>query len=324
MGRTSCMKGLGVTALLVMMSVTNAGAYRLIQNTSVGRTSFGTRVTCTDPIGFAHWTTASIPWRLNLANQGSKPGVSTALQHALDSWTNVSPAGYAPTLVGNTSGGFALDGINSVSWGSDAGCTGGCLALTALVLAAGQVITEADIVFSNAFIWNTNGSDYDVEAIAAHEFGHGLGIHHSDYTKPKNRPSMYSSYFGTAGRSLESDDWGALNCSASRYLVAGSSSALAVTPSKRIDSPALAISSRPRSGGAIIRYTLQVEQRVKLDLYDVAGRKLATLVDDFERAGQYELAWDGSTRSEPARTGVYFARITTPSGNASATVLLMK
>src|SRR5215831_2435366 len=106
----SHVKRLMVVACAMILGVTDAAAFRMIQNTSTGRTTFGTRVTCDDPGGFTHWTTSSISWRLNLANQGAKPGVSGALQSALNSWTNVTPASYVLSLAGNTSGGFSVDG----------------------------------------------------------------------------------------------------------------------------------------------------------------------------------------------------------------------
>src|SRR5262245_32028511 len=321
MRRTFCWTRLAPVACAIILGASDAGAYRMIQNTSVGRTSFGTRVTCDDPVGFAHWTTASISWRLNPANQGGKPGTTSALLNALTAWTSVSPASYTLSFAGTTSGGFSTDGVNTVSWGSDGGCTGGCLALTALVLGPGQVITEADILFNDAATWNTDGSDYDVEAIAAHELGHTLGIHHTDLTKRRNRPSMYASYFGIEGRSLESDDWSALNCSFNRYTPLGASLAVAQPAAKATRNASVTLTSRTRPGGAILRFTLEADERVRLELFDVAGRKLATLVDGVAGAGMHELAWDGSTNSAH-HAGVYFARMITPIGTASTTVLL--
>jgi len=320
MNRMLCWTRLAAVACPMILGASDAGAFRMIQNTDVGRTSFATRVTCDDPNGFAHWTTASVSWRLNPANQGGKAGATSAFTNALRSWTNVTPASYTLSFAGTTGAGFATDGVNTVSWGTDGGCTGGCLALTALVLAPGQVITEADIIFNNAATWNTDGSDYDIEAIAAHELGHTLGIHHTEITKQKNRPTMYASYFGIAGRSLESDDWSALNCSFNRYLPLSALAVAAAAP-KQVS---VSLASRPRPGGAILRFTLADDEGVRLDVFDVAGRKLATLVDGVERAGLHEIAWDGANTAGGEHAGVYFARMITPMGTVHTTVLLDK
>ncbi|NJL28976.1 MAG: matrixin family metalloprotease [Thermoanaerobaculia bacterium] len=189
-------------------------AYRMIQNTTVGRVSAGAAVTCSAAGGFAHWGTANIPWRLNTAGQGS--GKATAISNALAAWTAVTSANHNLTYAGTTTTGFSTNGTNTVLWATGNGCTGSCLAITALVLQSGQVIVETDISFNASYTWNTNGSDYDVEAVAAHEFGHALGIHHTNLTSTP-RPTMYASYFGTTGRTLETDDRSALQCAQSRY-----------------------------------------------------------------------------------------------------------
>lgn len=191
-----------------------AFGYRMIQNTAVGTVSAGYLVTCDDPGGFAHWTNSNIYWYLNPAGQGF--GKETALQNAMASWTNVSGADHTLTYAGMTTAGWATDGQNTVVWGSGNGCTGSCLALTALVLQAGQVIVETDVTFNSAYSWQTNGTDYDTEAVAAHEFGHTLGIHHSEQTSTPE-PTMYAYYFGNTGRTLESDDISALQCAQNKY-----------------------------------------------------------------------------------------------------------
>src|SRR6185436_6941002 len=143
-------------------------------------------------------------------------GKASALQSAMASWTGVSSADYVLTYAGTTTAGWSTDGRNTLLWATGNGCTGSCLALTALVLQSGQVIVETDVTFNASFTWNTNGSDYDVQSVATHELGHTLGIHHTELTSTP-RPTMYASYFGTGGRSLETDDRSALQCSESRY-----------------------------------------------------------------------------------------------------------
>jgi hypothetical protein len=310
-----------LAAVAVLLAARDASAFRMIQNSTAGRTSTGASVTCTSTGGFVHWTHSQVEMRLNPANQGGEAGVPLALQHALASWTAVTPAAYQLSYGGTTSGGFTTDGVNTVLWATGNGCTGGCLALTALVIGPGQVLQEADVSFNDAFNWNTNGSDYDVEAIAAHEFGHCMGIYHTDITKQRNRPTMYTAYFGVDGRTLESDDRDALNCAFSRYPVAAM---IADDSAPEGGDPETGVSllSRVNEGHATLRYRLHRPGEVRLDVFDVSGRRITTLVDGARGSGDYEVAWGGETRTGIARRGVYFARLETPEGHDMATILL--
>ena len=310
-----------LTAGTAMLAVRDAAAFRMIQDSSTGRTSTGAAVQCGDAGGFAHRATSQVSFWLNPASQGGKAGVVLALQNALASWTAVTPANYTLSYAGTTSAGYSTDGINTVLWSTGNGCSGSCLALTALVLGPGQVIQESDVMFNDAYTWNTNGKDYDVQAIAAHELGHCLGIHHTELTKPRNRPTMYASYFGVDGRTLETDDRDALNCSYSRYPAAA---IIADEAAQDAGEPAAGVSllSRVHDGHATLRYALRRSGEVRLDVFDVAGRRVTTLVSGARGAGEHEVAWGGETAYGIARRGVYFARIETPEGHDIATVLL--
>jgi hypothetical protein len=128
----------------------------------------------------------------------------------------VDGANYELTYKGAASYGWATDNRNTILWAIGNGCTGSCLALTALVLQPGQVIVESDITFNASYLWDTTGADPDVEAVAAHELGHSLGIHH---TEPTSEPfsTILATYFGVDGRTLKNDGPLALQCSESRY-----------------------------------------------------------------------------------------------------------
>lgn len=206
-------RALAAGALLVSAGTLPAFGYRMIQNTTVGTVTSGYAVPCWDSGGFAHWGSSSISWYLNTAGQGS--GMATALQNALASWTNVPNADHSLSYAGTTSAGWSTDGQNTVLWASGNGCTGSCLALTALTLQSGQIIVEADITFNSAYTWQTNGSNYDTEGVAAHELGHSLGIHHTELTNSAATMNYY--YQGVYGRSLYADDIAALQCAHDVY-----------------------------------------------------------------------------------------------------------
>jgi len=74
----------------------------------------------------------------------------------------------------------------------------------------------------------------------------------------------------------------------------------------------------PNPGGAgsyVISFSVPISGPVKLALYDVAGRRVATLVNGPEEAGRRRLRWSGRTsQGAVVSPGVYFVRLTTREG----------
>jgi hypothetical protein len=67
----------------------------------------------------------------------------------------------------------------------------------------------------------------------------------------------------------------------------------------------------PFAEQATIRFALPVASRVKLEVFDVLGRKVRTLADRSYEAGEHEVAWDRRTaRGALASPGLYFYRMT--------------
>lgn len=66
----------------------------------------------------------------------------------------------------------------------------------------------------------------------------------------------------------------------------------------------------PFSSNTSIRFQVGEQTHVQLTVYDMLGRKVATLVDETMPSGSYEVSWDGQNdESMPAASGVYFYRI---------------
>jgi probable HAF family extracellular repeat protein len=78
---------------------------------------------------------------------------------------------------------------------------------------------------------------------------------------------------------------------------------------------ALAVTPNPLADATRLTYTLAEPTRVRVVVYDVAGRAVATLIDDLQGAGPHTLTWTARDSGGTALpSGVYFARLDTPTG----------
>ena len=59
-----------------------------------------------------------------------------------------------------------------------------------------------------------------------------------------------------------------------------------------------------------IEYSVALHGRVTLHVYDLAGRRIASLVDGPSEAGEHTVRWNGRTeRGDRVASGVYFVRL---------------
>jgi hypothetical protein len=82
-------------------------------------------------------------------------------------------------------------------------------------------------------------------------------------------------------------------------------------PSRMESGPSLRlVGAMPGAGSLGFEIGLPVRKRVKLGIYDVAGRRVRSLLDGEVPAGINGLEWDGKDESgSAARSGMYFARL---------------
>jgi hypothetical protein len=72
----------------------------------------------------------------------------------------------------------------------------------------------------------------------------------------------------------------------------------------------LSASPNPTTGESRISYALPRAAPVRISIYDIAGHRVATLVDGFQEAGRQEVAWTGRTSGGQALSaGVYLIEL---------------
>jgi len=80
-----------------------------------------------------------------------------------------------------------------------------------------------------------------------------------------------------------------------------------------------------RGANTTIAFQLPVAETVTLDIYDVLGQKVRTLVQDRRAAGFYRITWDGrSTAGGLVQNGVYFYRLTAGSFMQTRKLVVMR
>lgn len=82
----------------------------------------------------------------------------------------------------------------------------------------------------------------------------------------------------------------------------------------------LAVQPNPVRGTTTLAFTVPRETQVRLALYDVAGRRVRTLVDGTRSAGRHEVTLDPAGLAP----GVYFARLEAAGGIAVARVVRIR
>jgi flagellar hook assembly protein FlgD len=81
----------------------------------------------------------------------------------------------------------------------------------------------------------------------------------------------------------------------------------------------------PFNGQTAISLTVAAPTAVKLAIFDVLGRRMATLIDGSLAPGIHTVSWDGRDRDgRPASTGIYLARLDQGGGRTTEKLLLLR
>jgi hypothetical protein len=75
----------------------------------------------------------------------------------------------------------------------------------------------------------------------------------------------------------------------------------------------------------VIHYELPARSNVKLEIYNLLGQKIKTLVNDWKPAGRYDVVWQGENDlGERVSSGVYIYHMEAGSYRNSQKMLLLK
>jgi hypothetical protein len=75
----------------------------------------------------------------------------------------------------------------------------------------------------------------------------------------------------------------------------------------------------PMAQSTTVKYRTIEDANVNINIYDINGRKVATLINEKQDAGTYELKWDATT----ATNGVYFATLATNNKNIQTIKIIL-
>ena len=66
----------------------------------------------------------------------------------------------------------------------------------------------------------------------------------------------------------------------------------------------------PFNASTVIRYSLPENSKVKIEIFNILGQKVRTLVDEFQTAGYKTIQWNGTNAgNQTVASGVYFYKI---------------
>jgi hypothetical protein len=81
----------------------------------------------------------------------------------------------------------------------------------------------------------------------------------------------------------------------------------------------------PFNPNTIIRYSLASDSQVKIEVFNIKGQRVKTLVDGYLKAGRHQVEWDGTDgNNHSVSSGVYLYRLVTNQGIDIKRMVLLK
>ena len=84
------------------------------------------------------------------------------------------------------------------------------------------------------------------------------------------------------------------------------------------------IRPNPNPGPVEVSYSLARAARVKMAIYDLAGREVCLLASGTVASGRHSARWNGLANGSAAKSGIYFVRYETPAGSWNKRLVLLR
>lgn len=74
-----------------------------------------------------------------------------------------------------------------------------------------------------------------------------------------------------------------------------------------------------------INYSLKQSGNVRIDVFDLLGNKISTLISEYQNPGSYSVRWDGKSDNEmEASSGIYVLRLMTDASNETKKMIMLR
>ncbi|CUT05833.1 FlgD immunoglobulin-like domain containing protein, partial [Candidatus Kryptobacter tengchongensis] len=81
----------------------------------------------------------------------------------------------------------------------------------------------------------------------------------------------------------------------------------------------------PFNPSTMIEYILPEASHVKIEIYNLAGQKIKTLIDSYLNAGRYTVQWNGTDdNGTRVASGVYIYRLIAGNNTIARKMILLK
>jgi hypothetical protein len=81
----------------------------------------------------------------------------------------------------------------------------------------------------------------------------------------------------------------------------------------------------PFNPSTMLTYRLKVAAQVRLSIYDITGREVTRLIDQYQYVGEYNVTWDSNLNNgQKLASGMYVARLSVDNNSISRKMLLTK